>query len=73
MSGNEILFEQIRSSGCLSYVLGCAQEKTCIVIDPEIDKADDYAGLVKFFGAKLRLCHRHPHPRRPQLRLQAHA
>ena len=53
MSGNDILFEQIRSSGCLSYVLGCAQEKTCIVIDPEIDKADDYAGLVKFFGAKL--------------------
>ncbi|MGZ9272350.1 MAG: MBL fold metallo-hydrolase, partial [Candidatus Binatia bacterium] len=53
MSGNEILFEQIRSSGCLSYVLGCAQEKTCIVIDPEIDKADDYASLVRFFGAKL--------------------
>jgi glyoxylase-like metal-dependent hydrolase (beta-lactamase superfamily II) len=53
MSGNDIIFEQIRSGGCLSYVLGCAQEKACIVIDPEIDKTDDYAGLVEFFGAKL--------------------
>ena len=53
MSGNDLIFEQIRSSGCLSYVLGCALEKICIVIDPEIDKADDYAGLVKFFGAQL--------------------
>ena len=53
MSGSDLIFEQIRSSGCLSYVLGCALEKICIVIDPEIDKADDYAGLVKFFGAQL--------------------
>jgi glyoxylase-like metal-dependent hydrolase (beta-lactamase superfamily II) len=53
MSGNDIIFEQIRSSGCLSYVLGCAKEKICVVIDPEIDKTDDYAGLVDFLGAKL--------------------
>jgi len=53
MSGSEIIFEQIRSSGCLSYVLGCAKEKVCVIIDPEIDKADDYVGLVEFFGSKL--------------------
>ena len=53
MSGSEIIFEQIRSSGCLSYLLGCAKEKVCIVIDPEIDKADDYAGLAEFFGSKI--------------------
>lgn len=53
MSGNDIIFEQIRSSGCLSYVLGCAVEKLCVVVDPEIDKTDDYAGLIDFFGAKL--------------------
>ena len=35
------------------HVLGCAQEKIAVVIDPEIDKADDYVDLVDFFGAKL--------------------
>ncbi len=33
--------------------LGCAKEKVCVVIDPEIDKADDYVGLAEFFKAKL--------------------
>jgi hypothetical protein len=37
MAGEEIFFEQIRSSGCLSYILGCKQERVCVVIDPEID------------------------------------
>ena len=36
MGGDEIFFEQIRSSGCLSYLLGCAQEKVCVAIDPEL-------------------------------------
>jgi glyoxylase-like metal-dependent hydrolase (beta-lactamase superfamily II) len=49
----EFHFEQIRSAGCLSYILGCAKEKVCVVIDPEIDKADDYIGLAGFFKAKL--------------------
>jgi len=53
MAGEEIFFEQIRSAGCLSYLLGCAKEKICVVIDPEIDKADDYVGLAEFFKAKL--------------------
>ncbi|MSP40262.1 MAG: MBL fold metallo-hydrolase [Deltaproteobacteria bacterium] len=53
MSDAEIHFEQIRSSGCLSYLLGCAKEKVCLVIDPEIDKTDDYVGLAEFLGSKL--------------------
>lgn len=53
MSGNDIVFEQIRSSGCLSYLLGCGQDKISVVIDPEIDKADDYADLARFFGSTL--------------------
>ena len=53
MSGADFFFEQIRSSGCLSYILGCAKEKLCVAIDPEIDKADDYIGLAEFFGAKI--------------------
>jgi len=53
MSGGEYFFEQIRSSGCLSYILGCAKDKVSVVIDPELDKAADYAGLAEFFKSKL--------------------
>ena len=53
MSGGELFFEQIRSSGCLSYVLGCATDKVSVVIDPELDKAADYVGLAEFFKSKL--------------------
>jgi glyoxylase-like metal-dependent hydrolase (beta-lactamase superfamily II) len=53
MGSEEFFFEQIRSAGCLSYMLGCAKNKVCVVIDPELDKADDYAGLAEFFKAKL--------------------
>lgn len=53
MGGDEIYFEQIRSAGCLSYILGCAKEKICVVIDPELDKAEDYVGLAEFLGSKI--------------------
>lgn len=53
MSGEDIFFEQVRSAGCLSYVLGCAEEKVCVVIDPELDKADEYVGLAAFLQAKI--------------------
>jgi glyoxylase-like metal-dependent hydrolase (beta-lactamase superfamily II) len=53
MGGEEIFFEQIRSAGCLSYILGCAKDKVSVVIDPELDKADDYVGLATFLGAKI--------------------
>lgn len=53
MAGEEFFFEQIRSGGCLSYLLGCSKDKACVVIDPEIDKADDYVELARFFGSKL--------------------
>jgi glyoxylase-like metal-dependent hydrolase (beta-lactamase superfamily II) len=53
MAGEEIFFEQIRSAGCLSYILGCAKENVCVVIDPELDKASDYIGLAEFLKAKI--------------------
>src|SRR5262249_9598524 len=53
MASEEIFFEQIRSSGCLSYILGCKQDRRCVVIDPEIDKADDYVELARFFGSTV--------------------
>ncbi len=53
MAGEEFFFEQIRSSGCLSYVLGCSKDKVCVVIDPEINKTSDYAEAARFFGSTL--------------------
>ena len=53
MTGDEIFFEQMRSAGCLSYILGCAREKLCVVIDPELDKAEDYVELAQFLGSKI--------------------
>lgn len=53
MSSEEIFFEQIRSGGCLSYILGCKQDRVCVVIDPELDKAGDYVELARFLNARL--------------------
>ena len=53
MSGQEIIFEQIRSSGCLSYFLGCKRDKVGLLIDPEEAKIEEYLSLTEFFGAKL--------------------
>ena len=54
MAHDEFFFEQIRSSGCLSYLLGCANEKQCVVIDPELDKADDYIELARFLHSQIK-------------------
>lgn len=53
MDDKETFFEQIRSSGCLSYLLGCKKEKVCVVIDPEIDKTEEYLGLARDFSLEL--------------------
>ncbi|HXG52280.1 MAG TPA: MBL fold metallo-hydrolase [candidate division Zixibacteria bacterium] len=53
MPGEEIFFEQIRSAGCLSYLLGCKAERACVLIDPELSKAEDYVGLARFFDASI--------------------
>ncbi len=53
MEDKEMFFEQIRSGGCLSYVLACKKEKVCAVIDPEIDKVEEYLGMVGEFSFRL--------------------
>ena len=53
MASEDIFFEQIRSAGCLSYILGCAKEKVCVVIDPEVDKVDHYVGLADYLKSKI--------------------
>jgi len=53
MEDKEIFFQQIRSGGCLSYVLGCIKAKACVVIDPEIDKVDEYLGMAEELSFRL--------------------
>jgi glyoxylase-like metal-dependent hydrolase (beta-lactamase superfamily II) len=53
MADDEIFFEQIRSGGCLSYLLGCKKEKVCVVIDPEFDKTEEYLTMAKELSFQL--------------------
>ena len=53
MGAQDILFEQIRSSGCLSYFIGCKEKKVAVVIDPEEAKIEEYLGLAEFFDTRL--------------------
>lgn len=53
MDDQGIIFEQVRSSGCLSYFLGCNKQKVCVVIDPEVNKLEEYLEMARFFSSKL--------------------
>jgi glyoxylase-like metal-dependent hydrolase (beta-lactamase superfamily II) len=53
MGQQDIFFEQVRSGGCLSYIVGCPNDKLCVVIDPEQDKIEEYVGLVESFSSRL--------------------
>jgi glyoxylase-like metal-dependent hydrolase (beta-lactamase superfamily II) len=53
MENSDLYFEQVRSGGCLSYIVGCGKEKRCVVIDPEVDKVDEYLEMARFFSSKL--------------------
>jgi glyoxylase-like metal-dependent hydrolase (beta-lactamase superfamily II)/rhodanese-related sulfurtransferase len=49
-----MLFEQIRSNGCLSYVLGC--EAACVgaIVDPSLDSLDRYPAVAAEKGVRIR-------------------
>jgi len=53
MDNQEIVFEQIRSGGCLSYILACADSRLCVVIDPEVDKVEEYLGIASQLSSQL--------------------
>ncbi len=49
-----MIFEQVRSGGCLSYVVGCEETRAAVVIDPELDQADRYLALLTEKGLRAR-------------------
>jgi glyoxylase-like metal-dependent hydrolase (beta-lactamase superfamily II)/rhodanese-related sulfurtransferase len=49
-----MVFEQVRRGGCLSYLIGCEETRSAIVVDPELDAADHYLALAAEKGLRVR-------------------
>jgi glyoxylase-like metal-dependent hydrolase (beta-lactamase superfamily II)/rhodanese-related sulfurtransferase len=49
-----MIFEQIRTNGCLSYVVGCADSRAGVVIDPALDQVDRYLAVAAERGIVIR-------------------
>ena len=63
-----MLFEQIATGGCQSYLLGCGDTHAAVLIDPALPQIDHYAGPGGTDGLRIRYVHGHPHPCRSFLR-----
>jgi hydroxyacylglutathione hydrolase len=50
-----MIFQQLlnEESGCLSYVIGCAQAGEAIVVDPGRDRVGDYLGIARKKGLRI--------------------
>jgi glyoxylase-like metal-dependent hydrolase (beta-lactamase superfamily II)/rhodanese-related sulfurtransferase len=49
-----MIFEQIPTGGCQSYLLGCPESHAAVLIDPEITQLDRYLGLAARAGLHIR-------------------
>ncbi len=49
-----MIFEQITTGGCQSYLIGCAETCAAALIDPEQTQIDRYKGLLAKEGLRLR-------------------
>ncbi len=49
-----MIFEQIATGGCQSYILGCAETHSAVVIDPAQPQIDHYLGLAARDGLRIR-------------------
>jgi len=49
-----MLFEQIATGGCQSYLIGCPETRVAAVIDPEQRQIDCYRGLAAREGVRIR-------------------
>ena len=48
-----MIFHQIATGGCQSYLLGCPDKCTAVLIDPAVAQIDRYAGLLAREGLRL--------------------
>jgi glyoxylase-like metal-dependent hydrolase (beta-lactamase superfamily II)/rhodanese-related sulfurtransferase len=49
-----MIFEQIATGGCQSYLLACPETRAAVLIDPEISQIDRYCGLAGQHGVRIR-------------------
>jgi glyoxylase-like metal-dependent hydrolase (beta-lactamase superfamily II)/rhodanese-related sulfurtransferase len=49
-----MVFEQIATGGCRSYLVGCADTCAAVVIDPELSQVDRYLALANQHGLRIR-------------------
>jgi glyoxylase-like metal-dependent hydrolase (beta-lactamase superfamily II)/rhodanese-related sulfurtransferase len=49
-----VIFDQIRSGGCLSYLVGCDETRAAAVVDPDNEKVDHYVALAAQRGLRIR-------------------
>jgi glyoxylase-like metal-dependent hydrolase (beta-lactamase superfamily II)/rhodanese-related sulfurtransferase len=49
-----MIFEQIVTGGCQSYLLGCEVTRAAVLVDPELTQIDRYRGLVGQQGLTVR-------------------
>jgi glyoxylase-like metal-dependent hydrolase (beta-lactamase superfamily II)/rhodanese-related sulfurtransferase len=49
-----MIFEQIATGGCQSYLVGCPDSRSAVLIDPEIRQIDRYLGLAAREGLRIR-------------------
>ena len=48
-----MIFEQIATGGCYSYLLGCAESHAAVLIDPHLAQIDHYLGLAAQKGLTI--------------------
>jgi glyoxylase-like metal-dependent hydrolase (beta-lactamase superfamily II)/rhodanese-related sulfurtransferase len=49
-----MIFEQIATGGCQSYLVGCPATKAAVLIDPELSRIDLYRGLCAQYGLTIK-------------------
>ncbi len=49
-----MVFEQIATGGCQSYLIGCPDTQAAVLIDPELRQIDRYLGLLSREGLRLK-------------------
>jgi len=57
-----VIFEQVETGGCRSYLIGCAETCVAALIDPEASQVDRYLALASRDGLRIRtLIETHTH------------
>jgi glyoxylase-like metal-dependent hydrolase (beta-lactamase superfamily II)/rhodanese-related sulfurtransferase len=49
-----MIFEQVATGGCRSYLIGCERSCAAVLIDPELSQIDRYLGLASQHTARVR-------------------